>query len=66
MTQPSRLERETAAEWLRWLRRENLVGACVVVDGEHLHVDVKVIRESLLEIHGTLEEKLAAAKEKRS
>jgi tryptophanase len=42
-THPSELTRQTAADWLRHLLADKLVGACVEIDGRHLHVDVRVI-----------------------
>lgn len=42
---PSKLSRETVEDWLRDLLADGLKGACIEVDGQHVHVDLKVIRD---------------------
>ena len=40
---PSKLRTKTVEEWLRDLKESGLNGACIEIDGAHVHVDIKVI-----------------------
>ena len=40
---PSKLRTKPVEEWLRDLKQEGLTGACIDIDGVHIHVDIKVI-----------------------
>jgi len=42
---PSKLKRQSVAEWLSELLAERLIGACIELDGRHLHVNVREIND---------------------